>query len=234
MARLGHLAGCRLRRVPFHDNYVHYNWHWFWHWGTGEALNNGTHMVDILRWGMEEDYPVSVNSVGGRFRYQDDWETPDTQVISMNFADGKSMTWEGRSCNGRTVEGAEVGAMFYGEKGSLLITGSNGYTIYDLKNNLVKEEMSGTTFDQNNLVNPTQSLDVYHIDNLCDAIRKGTPLNADIVSGHKSTLLVQLGNIAQRVGRTLNIDPLSGHIRGDKQAQKLWSREYEKGWEMKV
>ena len=221
-------------RVPFHDNYVHYNWHWFWHWGTGEALNNGTHMVDILRWGMEEDYPVSVNSVGGRFRYQDDWETPDTQVISMNFADGKSMTWEGRSCNGRTVEGAEVGAMFYGEKGSLLITGSNGYTIYDLKNNLVKEEMSGTTFDQNNLVNPTQSLDVYHIDNLCDAIRKGTPLNADIVSGHKSTLLVQLGNIAQRVGRTLNIDPLSGHIRGDKQAQKLWSREYEKGWEMKV
>ena len=33
-------------------------------------------MVDILRWGMEEDYPVSVNSVGGRFRYQDDWETP--------------------------------------------------------------------------------------------------------------------------------------------------------------
>lgn len=41
--------------------------------------------------------------------------------------------------------------MFYGEKGSLLITGSNGYTIYDLKNNLVKEEMSGTTFDQNNL-----------------------------------------------------------------------------------
>lgn len=74
--------------------------------------------------------------------------------------------------------------------------------------------MSGTTFDQNNLVNPTQSLDVYHIDNLCDAIRKGTPLNADIVSGHKSTLLVQLGNIAQRVGRTLNIDPLSGHDPG--------------------
>lgn len=158
-------------------------------------------MVDILRWGMEEDYPVSVNSVGGRFRYQDDWETPDTQVISMNFADGKSMTWEGRSCNGRTVEGAEVGAMFYGEKGSLLITGSNGYTIYDLKNNLVKEEMSGTTFDQNNLVNPTQSLDVYHIDNLCDAIRKGTPLNADIVSGHKSTLLVQVGQ-HRPTGRT--------------------------------
>lgn len=33
-------------RKAFKDNIVHYNWHWIWHWGTGEALNNGTHMID--------------------------------------------------------------------------------------------------------------------------------------------------------------------------------------------
>ncbi|MFV0265720.1 MAG: Gfo/Idh/MocA family protein, partial [Draconibacterium sp.] len=57
-------------RMQFKDNYVHYNWHWFWQWGTGEALNNGTHMVDLLRWGMDVNYPVRVSSNGGRFHFQ--------------------------------------------------------------------------------------------------------------------------------------------------------------------
>ena len=63
-------------RSSYKDNIVHYNWHWLWHWGTGEALNNGTHSIDLLRWGMGVDFPVKVSSNGGRYRYQDDWETP--------------------------------------------------------------------------------------------------------------------------------------------------------------
>ena len=88
-------------RKNYKDNIVHYNWHWLWHWGTGEALNNGTHMIDLLRWGMGTDYPTKVSSNGGRYRYQDDWETPDTQTINLDFADNTSMSWEGRSCNGK-------------------------------------------------------------------------------------------------------------------------------------
>ncbi|MDX9880501.1 MAG: Gfo/Idh/MocA family oxidoreductase [Prolixibacteraceae bacterium] len=219
-------------RMPFKDNYVHYNWHWFWHWGTGEALNNGTHMVDLLRWGMDVNYPVRVSSNGGRFHYQDDWETPDTQVITIDFAEGFTMTWEGRSCNARNIEGSSVGATFYGDKGSMQISGRNGYTIFDIDGKEVESLQDKEKIDPRNAASPAQQLDALHIQNFFSGITKGEKLRSDIDSGHKSTLLVQLGNIAQRVGRSLDINPANGHILKDKEAKKLWSREYEKGWEM--
>lgn len=221
-------------RMSFKDNYLHYNWHWFWHWGTGEALNNGTHMIDLLRWGMEVDYPIRVSSNGGRFNYKDDWEAPDTQVISMDFEDGFTMTWEGRSCNARNIEGASVGAMFYGDKGSLLLTGGNGYTIFDITGKEIKTIQDKEKIDPRNAASPAQQLDALHIQNFLEGITKDASLRSDIDSGHKSTLLMQLGNIAQRVGRSLDINPGNGHIIKDREASKLWSREYEKGWEMKL
>lgn len=221
-------------RKEFQDNLIHYNWHWFWHWGTGEALNNGTHMIDLLRWGMEVDFPVRVSSNGGRYRYEDDWETPDTQVINLDFDKGLSMSWEGRSCNGKNIEGSSVGVMFYGENGSMLIPGGNSYTIFDLKSNVVKHAEDDHEIDPRDLANPAEHLDALHIRNMFDAILNGDKLHADIDSGHKSTLLVQLGNIAQRMGKTLDTDPKTGQILNDKQAKKYWSRMYEKGWEMKL
>jgi hypothetical protein len=47
-------------------------------------------------------------------------------------------------------------------------------------------------------------------------------------------LLPQLGNIAYRVGRVLRCNPENGHIKDDKEATALWSRTYEKGWEVKI
>ena len=204
-------------RKAFKDNLIHYNWHWFWHWGTGEALNNGTHMVDLARWGLQVEYPTKVSSNGGRFMYQDDWETPDTQVINLEFANKSMISWEGRSCNGKSIEANSVGIIFYAEQGSMVIESGNSYKIYDLKNNLVKEVKNNFTVDARNLSDPSQNLDALHILNFFDGIRLGTRLNSDIVSGHQSTLLVQLGNISQRVGRSLQIDPKNGHILNDKQ-----------------
>ena len=124
--------------------------------------------------------------------------------------------------------------MFYGENGSMLIPGGNSYTIFDLKSNVVKHVKDDQKIDPRDLANPAEGLDAMHIRNMFDGIINGKKLNADIDSGHKSTLLVQLGNIAQRTGRSLNIDPATGHILKDKKANKLWSRSYEKGWEMKI
>lgn len=220
-------------RKSYQDNLVHYNWHWFWNWGTGEALNNGTHELDVLRWGMGLDYPSKVTSLGGRFAFNDDWQTPDTQTISFEFSNKKNILWEGRSCNGFPVEGTGRGVTFYGDKGTMVIPGGDEYKVYDLENKLIKEvktDLQEAT--KTNTMGMGELLDSQIIANFVESIRGKSTLTAPITEGHKSTLLPQLGNISYRVGRTLVCDSANGHILNDNEAKKLWSREYEKGWEM--
>jgi hypothetical protein len=123
--------------------------------------------------------------------------------------------------------------IFHGEKGSLLING-NSYLVQDLDEKVIKEVKESKAIDPRNTVNPTEGLDGVHIRNFLESIRGGAKLNAEIEEGHRSTLLCQLGNIAHRAGRSLNLNPQNGHILEDKTAQQYWSRGYEKGWEMKL
>jgi predicted dehydrogenase len=219
--------------LPYKDGLIHYNWHWFWHWGTGEALNNGTHEVDVARWGLGVDYPIRVTSVGGRYHFKDDWETPDTQVVTMDYPGRISMMWESRSSNGRNIEGSDRGIIFYGENGSL-DTGGDSYKVYDLAGKLVKEVKSlddNANLQGRNIESPNLGMDNLHVMDFLDAIKNNRRPNCDVETGFKSVVAMQLGNISWRVGRDLKIDPANGHIIGDNEAQKLWSREYEKGWD---
>ncbi len=153
----------------------------------------------------------------------------------MQFADNKMISWEGRSCNGQPVEGGGAGVMWFGEKGSILIGDSTSYKVFDLSGKLLRHVKGDPVVtDARSLSTPSQQLDAIHLRNFFDGIRTGTKLNSEIAEGHKSTLLLQLGNIAQRTGRSLDINPENGHILKDKHANKLWTREYQKGWELKV
>lgn len=205
-------------RRPYIDNRIHYNWHWFWHWGNGELGNNGVHALDFCRWGLGVEYPVKVTSAGGRYRWQDDQETPDTHSVAFEFADGTMATWDCLSCNKHEVSSGFVA--FFGSEGSLEIEASGNFKIFDADDKVVREEQSSYK-------------DADHVGNFLAAIRNDKPreLNAEILQGHQSTLLCHLGNIAQRTGRTLHCDPKDGRIKDDAEAMKLWGREYESGWE---
>ena len=217
-------------REPYKNNLIHYNWHWFWHWGTGEACNNGTHEIDCCRWFLGVDYPTRAVSSGGRFAFQDDWQTPDTQIASFEFGTKKAITWEGRSCNKFPVEGAGRGFIIYGDKGSLVNLGAGDYKIYDASNKLLKEVKGEMAADPANPVSATGNLDFYHFENFVNSIRGEAKLNSPVNEGQKSVLLCHLANISQRTGRALDCDPNNGHILHDAEAMTLWQREYEKGW----
>ncbi len=217
--------------VPYRDNIVHYNWHWFWRWGTGEACNNGTHEIDVARWMLGVDYPIAIQSSGGRYHFNDDWEFYDTQYLTIDCPDNKSIVWEGRSCNPFPIEGKGRGCTIHGTKGTALVDRS-GYMIYDMDNNVVKD-MMGKEVDALDTQGAEDSTSM-HIQNLLDAIREDKAQNSPIEEGHKSVLMCHLGNIAQKLGRRLDIDHRNGRIMDDSQAMKYWGREYEIGWEMSV
>ena len=204
---------------PYQDNLVHYHWHWRWHYGGGELANNGPHALDLARWGLDVTTPSRVTCNGGRYHFSDDQETPDTINATWHFGD-RGISFDGSSCLPRTHE-HHAFVSFYGEKGVLALTGGGSYKIFDPNG----KEISAVT---------GKLADLPHFENFTNAIRQGTPLNAEIEEGQKATLLCHLGNIAWRTGAVLSPNPRSGQLAAPADAAKLWSREYRPGWEPKV
>jgi predicted dehydrogenase len=218
-------------RRPYRDNVHPYNWHWFKIYGTGESLNNGTHEVDVCRWALGVDYPQRVTSSGGRYHFKDDWQFYDTLVTSFAYED-KMISWEGKSCQGMKFYGRDRGSTIMGTEGTAIID-RGGYEIYDLKGNKKSEVKAGIAASVADLVGRDSMTDA-HFANFIAGIRKGEKLNAPINVGNISVTMLLLSNIAWEVQRELHLDSTSGRIQNDQDAMKMWSREYEKGWEPHV
>ena len=216
-------------RTPYRDNVIHYNWHWFKRWGTGEICNNGTHEIDVARLALGVDYPTRVTSTGGRYHFEDDWEFPDTQEATFEFEGGKTIIWQGQSCNGLQTFGRSRGTAILGTTGSIVLD-RDGYVLYDLKNKVVKQNIEAKAGDGLELTGDDAATAAPHAElprrdsDRRDAYAHRSPTRA------KSVLLCHLGNIAQYTNRALKTDPKNGHILGDADATKYWSREYAPAW----
>ncbi len=223
-------------RESYRDNVHPYNWHWFRTWGTGEIHNNGTHEIDVCRWALGVDYPTRVVSSGGRLHYKDDWEFFDTQMVNYEFEGGKLLTWDGRSCNAFKSIGGR-GSIIFGTEGSIHLNRSK-YTLFDLKGKVIKNELENkkkeSSADKTMDTVGFDGLTVGHMRNFINAILVGEKQNSPIWEAAISTQLCHLGNIAQDLKESLNVDPKTGRVLHNKGADMLWKREYEKGWEPKL
>jgi predicted dehydrogenase len=218
-------------RRPFKDNLHPYNWHWFKIYGTGEALNNGTHEVDVCRWALGVDYPNWVTASGGRYHFTDDWQFYDTLVTSFEY-DDKMITWEGRSCQGMKYYGRDRGSTILGTTGTVLVD-RDGYEIYDLQGRKTDEFKTGGETSSSDLTGRDSMTDA-HFANFIAGIRTGEKLNAPVAVGNVAVTMLQLSNIAWEVNGKLKLDTKDGKITNNAEAMKGWSREYEKGWAPRI
>ena len=72
---------------PLTRKQFHYDWHWQWPWGNGDIGNQGPHQLDVGRWllGDPGELPGRVISIGGRFGFEDDATTANTQIAFYDF-----------------------------------------------------------------------------------------------------------------------------------------------------
>jgi predicted dehydrogenase len=119
----------------FSKNYVHYNWHWFWEYGNGDVGNQGIHETDLCMWGLDVGLPETITAAGGKYLWNDCKETPEVLSTTYNYPkQGKVIQMEVRPWMTNKEDGVEVGNIFYGDKGYMVINGYNDYKTYLGKN----------------------------------------------------------------------------------------------------
>ncbi len=202
----------------FTRNRFHYNWHWFWDTGNGDFGNQGIHEVDICRWGLGVTYPKKISATGAKVMFDDDQETPNYLTVNYEFeVDGKKkiMVFEVRHWYTNSEAGSKVGNIFYGSKGYMAI---DWY------------EKAATFLGEKEEPGPSWAGGGNHYANFFQAVRsrKVSDLNCPIDEAAISCNLMHLGNIAYRVGRTLVFDDKTMTVVDDKEANRMFTRQYRK------
>lgn len=212
-------------KVDYRPNLLPGIWRWWYDFGCGDIGNDGVHDIDVACWGLGvKTHPSRAACLGGKCFFDDDQQFPDTQYAVFEYPAAQStgrpkqLIFEQRIWSPYVQEGYENGAAFYGTKGLLVIGHSVGWKLYGPRNKRIAERTGPADL-------------VAHHQNFLDSVRgEQARLNADVEVGHRSATLVHLANIAARVGRAFDFDPLKEQIAGDAEANKLLRRAYRDHW----
>jgi predicted dehydrogenase len=210
--------------APFQANRFHYDWHWWYQFGTGDVGNDGTHEIDMARWGLGVDtLPSRVVAFGGKYFHDDDQQYPDTATCIFEYpGDGnvghrRQLIFELRIWSTNYPYNCDNGVEFLGTEGKMMISKRGKLEILGPRNKVVKQQHF--EFSKN----------MEHMDNFLVTIRSGGKPNAPMEEAHRSVALVHLANIAVRTGRSLTVDPAGERIVGDEEACQFLKRSYRQG-----
>lgn len=211
---------------PFNENRFAYNWHWFWDTGNGDIGNQGVHELDLARWGLgEEGPPVRVFSEGGKYLYDDDQETPNTQNAIFTFASGRVLEFSVRGLLTPEVgrlerrDGNTIGVLFYGRDGVMAVD-AWGYRIY--RGETLSPE-AAVPFREGKVWDTTP-----HWRNFLEAVRsrKSESLACGIENGVMAAGNCHMANISYRLKRQVHFDAAAFAFSGDAEANAMRSRDY--------
>jgi len=215
------------RRNSKKNGPVHYEWHWFWPYGNGDVGNQGIHQMDVARWFLgEPGLPRHTFSIGGRVGYDDDGETPNTQVIVHDYPTAP-LIFEVRGLPSKPGKGGDVDTStmssadaadaaaatmdkYHGVSIGIVVECEGGMMV-------VPNYWNATAHDRDGKVIQEFKGHDRHMQNFIDVIRsrKTAELYGPIDEGHVSSALCHLGNISHQVGRSMAAGELAERTQGN-------------------
>jgi predicted dehydrogenase len=210
-------------KTPLMRQKLHYDWHWQFQTGNGDLGNQGIHQMDIARWVLgEKALSPAVFSVGGRFAYEDDGNTPNTQIVYHAYKSAplifevrglpasKKFQDNGWTKNMPDYRGAQIGVVVDCDGGTMVIPSYESAIAYDKTGKEIRRWKQGAD----------------HYANFIAGVRsrKPTTLNAEIEEGHLSSALCHTGNISYLLGETLSPDAIRERLKGKSEALESFGR----------
>ncbi|MDX9754049.1 MAG: Gfo/Idh/MocA family oxidoreductase [bacterium] len=210
---------------PFNENRFHYKWHWFWDTSTTEFGNNGVHYMDLVRRAMNHSvHPRRIHCTGNFYVHDSDQEIPNVQTATYEYDDGTLTEMEVRSWYTNPEAGQKAGAFLFGTKGWMYLAPG----VFQI--HLGPKDEPGpqlTTKDLPPLPESEKGIEP-HFKNFIDCVRsrQWQNLRAEVLEGHRSTVISHLGNISYKTGRKLIFDPQTEQFEHDPEANALLTRPY--------
>lgn len=194
----------------YNENLVHYNWHWNWQVGNGELNNQGTHQLDVAYWALDEEmentHPKRVMAIGGRFKWDDQGETPNTMFALAEFPNGQYVFFNVRNVNHDGYVRAVTNRFYFEDGGRLLEGGeyisNNGTKPRDVDVNMIKMTPGGNWAS------------------FITAVRANDPsmANGTMRDAHYSCTLGHLMNTSYRLGKKVPFNAKAGQFGDNKLA----------------
>jgi len=215
--------------LPLERENLHYDWHWQWPYGNGEIGNWGIHHLDGCRMFVGGGLPRHVISIGGRFGYADDGQTPNTLIVYYDYQPApvlseyralpKDKSFLANAVPGKdswgagamdAYQGIPIGKVIHCEHGYVISTVSS-HTAFDTSGKEIRKFQPTTPPLNVNFIQAVRS-------------RRAGDLVSDALQGHLSAALVHLGNISHRVGKTMPDGEIRERIAGNRELSAAYDR----------
>jgi predicted dehydrogenase len=216
----------------------HGSFRFFWDTAGGTMTDWGVHLMDTVHWAMGVDAPLACASSGGRYVFDDIFETPDTMEVMWDYP-GFTALWSLHQANGYPYwfptslkPGIQQDGVTYnpiGGKGyGMAFYGTNGTMFLDREGFIIAPEGDRMAAVQS----PGSEQHYAHIRDFIRCVKTRERCRCDVEVAHRSTTAPNLANIALWTGRKVHWDRENERIIDDPDADRLTDRPMRAPWHL--